>query len=208
MSAGRVDVGGGTNLMNTGAAVTGGTIVAGAGNDTFTSTSGVFGGSATAVRIGVGAGNDSLDFAGNVTASATVVNLGAGNDTLDFGGNVKNASIVGGAGSDSIAFTNVNWTSTYSSSATSNQYFYGGGTDTLSFTSGVSNTATLLNINVLDGLYTSVSTEVRAGTGINVVGTTGTSDTTIAYILGASQAANITVTEVSQSVIDSVSLLG
>ena len=66
----------------------------------------------------------------------------------------------------------------------------------------------MLNVNVLDSLYTSVATQIVAGTGINVVGTTGGTSTTIAYVLGASQSANITVAEVSQSVIDSVSSLG
>ena len=160
------------------------------------------------MRLGTGDGNDSLDFAGAVTSSTTVINVGAGNDTLDFGENVTNLSINGGAGNDSIYFSNVNWTSTYSFTDRSNQYFYGGGTDTLQFQGNTTNTATLLNINVLDSLYDSVATEVRSGTGINVVGTNGTTDTTIAYVLGASQAANITVSEVTQSVIDSVTSLG
>jgi hypothetical protein len=93
------------------------------------------------------------------------------------------------------------------------EYFYGGGTDTLEFTNTVTGTGTIINVNVLDSLYTSVSTEANSGsTGINVIGSTtsgsSTTNTTIAYVLGASNTANITVSEVSQSTFDSVSSLG
>ena len=160
-------------------------------------------------RLEAGAGNDSLYFSDHVSSTSTVINAGTGNDTLTFTEIVSSASIVGGAGNDSLAFTYEQFThSTYNTTDTANQYFYGGGTDTLFFYGNTSQTGNLMNVNVLDSLYTSVATQIVAGTGINIVGTTGGTSTTIAYVLGASQATNITVSEVSQSVIDSVSSLG
>jgi hypothetical protein len=208
MAGGRIDVGGGTNRMEASASIEAGTIVAGAGNDTFSTASDF--GSASDTRIGTGAGNDSLYFSGNVSSTATVINLGAGNDQLQFTTLVSSASIIGGTGNDSLAFTRA--AGIRATVAEGNQYFYGGGTDTLFFTGDTSNTALMLNVNVLDSLYTSVATSIVAGTGMNVVGTVtsgGTStSTTIAYVLGASNGSNITVSEVSQATIDTVSSLG
>ena len=207
MAAGYVNLGGGTNFVETSGNVTAGTLVSGTGNDTFNVTADFGGG--TDARLGAGAGNDSLYFSDHVSGTTTVINAGSGNDTLTFTEIVSSASIVGGAGNDSLAFTYENATgAAYNTYGTANQYFYGGGTDTLSFVGNTSQVGNLLNINVLDSLYTSVATQIRTGTGINVVGTTGGTSTTIAYVIGASQSTNITVSEVSQTVIDSVSSLG
>ena len=209
MTTGYINMGDGSNKMEASAKIVAGTIVSGAGSDTFTTSSDF--GSASDTRIGTGSGNDSLYFAGNVSSVANV-NAGAGNDTLQFTELVSSASIVGGAGNDSLSFTYEAATSNSTASGgggnLANEYFYGGGTDTLFFYGNSSQSGTVLNVNVLDSLYTSVATQVRTGTGINIVGTTGSTSTTIAYVLGTSLASQITATEVSQSTIDSVTSLG
>ena len=157
-------------------------------------------------RLG-GAGNDGLQFAGTVTSTSpllTVVQV----TTVFSSPQLSLPSIIGGTGNDSLSFTSVANTTVTTNSG--NTYFYesSGGTDTLFYTGNTTNTATFLTFNVLDSLYDSVATEVRGGTGINIVGTSGTTDTTIAYVLGLSQGSNVVAAEVSQSTIDSVSALG
>ena len=120
---------------------------------------------------------------------------------------------MGGAGNDSLSFTGAGWTA-WDTSKTAIEYYYdsGDGTDTLSFGGTTTGNAQVLGFNVLDSLYDTVTTELRGTTGLNIVGsnTSGgaTTNTTIAYVLGVTQASDVVVTEVSQSVIDSVTALG
>ena len=100
MTTGYINMGDGANKMEASAIISAGTIVSGAGSDTFTTSTAFGGGSDT--RIGTGSGNDSLYFASGVSSGTTVVNAGAGNDTLQFTELVSSASIVGGAGNDSV----------------------------------------------------------------------------------------------------------
>ena len=131
---------GGNNKISGVGIVDAGTIVAGAGADTFTFADDYAG------RLGAGAGNDSLQFAATVTGTSTVINAGAGNDTLQFTSTVSSASIVGGAGNDSLSFTSVEYTNAIVNEGSN--YFYGssGGTDTLFYTGNTTNTATFLTL--------------------------------------------------------------
>jgi hypothetical protein len=203
MAAGRVDLGGGKNYSTASGAIAGGTIVSGAGNDSFTFDTTYAG------RIGSGAGNDSFTFTGSSTGSG-VVNLGAGNDKVTFTAAVSSASIVGGTGNDSILFNNQ--IANEDHIADGNEYYWQGGTDTLNFASVGTGTSIALNVNVLDTLYTSLTTEANSTAGINILGnvTSGssTTTTTLAYILGSTSGARFTATEVTQGVIDSVTALG
>jgi hypothetical protein len=153
----------------------------------------------TGARINTGAGNDSLNFAGNVTAATAVINAGAGNDTMTFSALTSAASILGGSGNDSLAFTSSS-NAQRGGVASDAQYFHNGGTDTLFFTGTVTGTAAILNVNVDSSLFSSVAANSSSG-GTTIVGsnTSGgtTSSTTLAYILGASTAANITASRVA-----------
>ena len=163
--AGRVDMGGGTNKISAVGRVQAGTIVL------------VLAMTPSPLLM---LSQDALELELVMTAFSLLelsleppaINAGAGNDTLQFTSTVSSASIIGGAGMTPSASSTAYTTATAAEGST---YFYGssGGTDTL-FYAGNTTTATFLTFNVLDSLYDSVSTEVRAGTGISVVGTAGT----------------------------------
>ena len=115
-------------------------------------------------RLGTGAGNDLITFAGAVTGlNNTYINAGAGNDSVSFTAQVSSASIMGGAGNDSLTFTGVGWTA-WDTNKTGIEYYYdsGDGTDTLSFGGTTTGNAQVLGFNVLDSLYDTVTTELVA----------------------------------------------
>ena len=204
MGAGRIDMGGGANRMIVTGSITAGTIVSGAGNDTF-STSANYAGA----RLGTGAGNDSLNFSSTVTAGSTYINSGAGNDTMTFSTLTSATSIMGGTGNDSLNFTM--GATNYGFVNSDTEYFYEGGTDTLFFSGTLTNTGAILNVNVDSSDYSSVAaTSVASGTTIVGSNTSGgvTTSTTLAYVLGASNSANITAGTVATSVFTSVTALG
>jgi hypothetical protein len=158
------DLAGGANYATgTGNLVTT-SVYGGTGNDTLSFGSGVTTGIDRG-RFGGAAGNDSISFGGITSSGASMIG-GAGNDTLNFGGITSAAQISGGLGNDSILFA-VNSTNLKTQEV--GTYFYEGGTDTLSFSTGTTSAGVAINVNTLSGAYTSVTTDTTTG-GIEVMG--------------------------------------
>ena len=113
---------------------------------------------------------------------------------------------MGGLGDDSVNFTSVGYTTTANAVA-ANVFYWEGGSDTINFAVGVTNLGTVFTTKVLEGSFTTVTTQSGNG-GVQVIGTTGSTTTVLATYLGVTNTSSIVATTASAAEFSSVTAIG